>query len=795
MSPERESATGAVAAVPSAATAVAAVAWRELQAYVHAPIAYVAGVLFLVLQGFSFWALASVLADPGRPAPVGAVLHQHFGGTFLYWTVLLAYVALLSMRLVAEDRRQGTWELLCTAPVPVEAVLVGKWLGALGFYLALWVPTGLYVVLVSVYAPVAVDLGPVLTAYLGVALTGAAFLAVGLAASAATGNQIVAAALAFAALLVLFLLGQVPELVPDWVAAHPALAVALAHIDVRGHMDTLARGELSLAAVAFFVGLGAAGLALAQRAAVSARRGPGERRRRTLACAFVIVIAAGTNLLAARHPVSWDASAARSNSLEPRTREILAAVDQPVDVVVIAAGLAAFAPVQDEIDRLLGRMVAAQPRLRVERLDPALAPARAEALAAELALPAQTLAEGGAVVFRLGPRRRAVDLLDMAGFEADELGAGRLSRFRAEAAFAAALAELVELDRPTLCYSRGHGELALRDPADPARDDDRGPDDDRAEGDGYRAGEGGAAAAGEVALAGPAPGSPHWAGIAARVERDGGRLRALPSLDAGVPADCRVLVIAGPTRPLRPRAVRAVDAYLAGGGRLLLALSAGIDPAQTPPRVPETGLALVLARYGIELVSAVVADPQNPIDSALAWLTVSGYGDHPIVSSFADRRFTTWLAPRALRLVQPAEDHIEVTALVSSSAAGWAETDLTSVVLGRPARDANDPAGPVVVAAAAEDRAGGARLVVFGSALSLSSASPAADGNQLLTAAALAWLGGRDQVVDIDAKTPEQVRLILSQAQRVHIFALCVLALPALLAVVGALLWWRRRRG
>ena len=94
---------------------VLAMARRELLAFFHAPIAYVVMVLFLALQGFSFWAVVEVLADPARPAGYGAVLRTHFGGSFLYWAVLFAVVALLAMRLVAEERRSGTWEALRTA--------------------------------------------------------------------------------------------------------------------------------------------------------------------------------------------------------------------------------------------------------------------------------------------------------------------------------------------------------------------------------------------------------------------------------------------------------------------------------------------------------------------------------------------------------------------------------------------------------------------------------------------------------------------------------------------------------
>jgi hypothetical protein len=494
-------------------------------------------------------------------------------------------------------------------------------------------------------------------------------------------------------------------------------------------------------------------------------------------------------VLAARHPVTWDVSAARTSSLEPRTRELLAAVDGPMDVIVLSAGLEDFAEVQDEVDRVLALMVAAQPALRVQRIDPALAPERVEALAAELALPVADLAGGGAVIFQQGARRRGVDLLEMAGFDVDELGAGTLARFRAEEAFATAIAEIVDADRPVICHATGHGELPLAAPETHGATSSPG-------------------MAGVV----------DWGPVTRRIERDGARIEAVDSLEAGVPEHCRVLVVAGPTRPLSGREAQAVDRYLAHGGRLLLALSAAVDAAAGEAagegadgaggmvpgraagdaRMPATGLELVLAPYGIQMPQAVVVDPAAAVAGPAQWLTTTGHGRHPIVSSFRDRRFTLWLAPRAVLAVEPELPGAAVDVLVQSSAEGWAETDLGSLMSGDPRRGPADLAGPVPVAVAAESPSTGARVVVFGSAASLSSLVTGRGANDLLAAAALAWLGGRTRNIDdldIGTKTPEQIRLIMSRGQMLQVLVLCMVVLPGALALLGGLSWWRRRRG
>src|SRR5690606_926859 len=101
----------------------------------------------------------------------------------------------LTMRLLAEETRSGTLEPLLTAPVSSSAVVVGKYLAALVFWMSLWVPTLLYVWITSRYGDV--DLGAVAASYFGVFALGAQAMAIGLLMSALASNQIIAAVLTF----------------------------------------------------------------------------------------------------------------------------------------------------------------------------------------------------------------------------------------------------------------------------------------------------------------------------------------------------------------------------------------------------------------------------------------------------------------------------------------------------------------------------------------------------------------------------------------------------------------------
>jgi len=746
--------------------AIPTVARRELAAHFHAPIAYAVGALFLVVQGFSFWAVLEVLSDPAQRAPHGAVLENHFGGTFLHWVMLFLLVSVISMRLVAEEKRQGTWEALLTTPLTEGAVIVGKWLGAFGFYLLLWVPTLLYLVVLRGYLPpgASLDSGPIVSSYLGVAAGGGAFLAVGVAASTATSNQIIAAVATFVLLIGLLLLGELRELAPSWLADMPALATAIERVDLRSQMLSLARGEVASGTLVFHAAVVVGALTLAIAFAAWGRRRRSEVQGRLLAALLVILICALVCVLAWRHPATWDLSRSRVNTLDERTERVLETVAEPVELLVIRPGHESFEPVYREVDRLLERMIAAQPLLHRRDLDPALEAERTRLLAAEFAIEIEDLIDGGAVVLQVGDRRRAVDILDMASFDRDDLGVGAMSSFRAEQALAAALLELVDADRPVLCATSGHGELELAGPVE--------------------------------------RGGPGWAAIAARLERDGVRVEDVGRVPV-VPPYCRVLIVAGPLEPLGANEALAVAEFLRAGGGLFVAARVepvGREAGGPPIRLPATGLELVLGEYGVSLPAAVALDPSAALEMPMTWRTLDGYGDHIVTAGFRGRRATVWQRPRVVGWapVEPSAEGARVNGevLVATSAAGWGEATLATLFSG-PVADPADIQGPASIAVAAWSGDSGPRLVVLGSSLSLSSdfVGRGLGANDAFAAAAIGWLSRRVRTMDIGDKSPEHLRLLMTRSQLKGAFVTVVLAIPILFGLLGAAVWRVRRRG
>lgn len=234
-----------------------AIVGREWRAYFLSPLAYVILTAYMFLNGLIFSRIVAFLSTPGGPRE--RFLPLMFTNTF-FWIFTLFIVPILTMRLLAEERRSGTLEVLLTSPVSETTVVLGKFLGALGFFLVLWLPSLGFIFYIGTRTQV--DLGAVAAGYLGIALLGAYFLAIGTFASSVTKNQILAAIVAFAMLIPIFSVGLFEQ------GADPAQQSLIGYLNIWDHMDEFARGVVDtrrlvyyLSGTAFFLLLAATVLA------------------------------------------------------------------------------------------------------------------------------------------------------------------------------------------------------------------------------------------------------------------------------------------------------------------------------------------------------------------------------------------------------------------------------------------------------------------------------------------------------------------------------------------------------
>jgi gliding motility-associated transport system permease protein len=211
------------------------IAGKELRSYFVSPVAYVVVALWLVASGFFFWFSLTIGNE--------ATLRDVFGVVPVF---LLLVAPALTMRLLAEEARTGTLELLLTAPVRDWSVVVGKFLGAMGLYLAM-IGLTLFYPLVLVLFNGNPDWGQIWAGYLGLVLLGMTFLSVGLFASALTSNQMVSAVVAFVILLVLFIISNVGANVGA------GISTFLQRLSVVERFDAFPRGLIDLKDIIFYL--------------------------------------------------------------------------------------------------------------------------------------------------------------------------------------------------------------------------------------------------------------------------------------------------------------------------------------------------------------------------------------------------------------------------------------------------------------------------------------------------------------------------------------------------------------
>ena len=222
------------------------IARRELAAFFVSPVAYVVGAAFLFITGLFFFFTVSLSGI--------ATLAQVFSVVSI---VLLFVAPILTMRLLAEEARAGTLELLLTSPVRDWEVVTGKFLAALFFFLAMLVPTLYYLALLAGYGNP--DIPVTFSGYLGVILLGAMLLSFGMLTSALSANQIIAAVLGVTLSLAFWLAGGLGA------AFGGPLGNIFTYLSVQEHFTDFLLGLITTTNIVYFLSVTVAALFLATR--------------------------------------------------------------------------------------------------------------------------------------------------------------------------------------------------------------------------------------------------------------------------------------------------------------------------------------------------------------------------------------------------------------------------------------------------------------------------------------------------------------------------------------------------
>jgi len=229
---------------------------RELKSYFNSFIAYVIITMFLIITGYFFYSLLatfSVMSFQAQANPMIAkqynllninetVVRPLFGNISI---IMLLMTPLLTMRLLAEEKKTGTMELLLTYPVKDIEVVMGKYLACFTVFLAMIFSTLTYPILLVVLGEPEVT--PIVTGYIGLILLGIAFISLGMFASSLTENQIISASVAFGTLFVFWLLSYSITFVD------PGLGRVISYISITEHLESLAKGVVDTEDIIYYI--------------------------------------------------------------------------------------------------------------------------------------------------------------------------------------------------------------------------------------------------------------------------------------------------------------------------------------------------------------------------------------------------------------------------------------------------------------------------------------------------------------------------------------------------------------
>lgn len=220
---------------------------KEFRALFQSPVAYVVIGVFQTLMGYSF----TLTLFNNKYATLIHIFFQSAG-------LLLLIVPVITMRLFAEERKAGTLELLLTAPVRESHVVIAKYLASMAVLAVMIGLTGVYAVVLGLFG--SPDWGTIYSGYLGLLLLASTLVAIGLAVSALTSNQVIAAIVTIGILFSMWMVDTLASMLPD------ALERIFISVSLLARFTPFATGAMYTSDFGFFFSATLLALFLAMRA-------------------------------------------------------------------------------------------------------------------------------------------------------------------------------------------------------------------------------------------------------------------------------------------------------------------------------------------------------------------------------------------------------------------------------------------------------------------------------------------------------------------------------------------------
>lgn len=264
-------------------------------------------------------------------------------------------------------------------------------------------------------------------------------------------------------------------------------------------------------------------------------------------------------------------------------------------------------------------------------------------------------------------------------------------------------------------------------------------------------------------------------------------------LDQKIPEDCSTVVMMSASKALFPAETKELSRYLAQGGRFVVGVDASLTQGDQTQELKN-----LLKTWGIEVKPGLIIDPVSRklgVDASVP-IIAQFNSEQTLTKDFKDQCYFPFSRP--IQLTTPAPENLTTAWLAKTTPMAWGEMDLASISKGAVQFNKGvDLQGPVDVAALAKGKKDGkneTRIVVFGSGTFANNNYSRFGGNLDFFLNAISWSLEDESMITIRTKEDDVGTVELSQSQGTMIFVVTVLALPILIAALGIIIWWRRKK-
>lgn len=629
---------------------------KEVKGFFTSMVGYVFIAFLLVVSGIYFTAYHLQAMYPVFSYTLQAVVF-----------VFLIVVPILSMRVLAEERRQKTDQLLLTAPVSVESIVIGKYLALVSVFAVAVAVLALYPLILTQFGSISVS--ETYTALFGFFLMGSCYLAIGLYISSVTESQVIAAVLTFLVLFVCYVSEGIGSFFPETASSsyftvafliivaavalyqmiHQWILTALAAVvcevallvvylmnasfyegliqklfsvfDLTAHFSEFCSGMFDATGIVYYLTFIVIFLFLTVQSIQKRRWGERRLKNGSYSIAMTAVVIAGAiavNLIVSELPSQYtkiDVSEQQLSSLTDQTKEMLEGLEEDVTIYYI---------MQDSsedtyVSHLLERYEGYSSHVKVEEIDPVVSPNFASQYTEE------TLADNSIIV-TCGESNRVISYSDMYESEFNyNYYSYETTGFDGEGQITSAIAAVTSDNLPKLYTLTGHGELEINST------------------------------------------------YAQSIEKENIETETLNLVTAdGVPEDADCLLIASPTSDFSGAETQKILAYLKTGGRAIIVTD------YTETEMPN--LNSILDYYGVSLVDGVVLEKDSNYYIQLPYYLVPQINSTDISSDMTGGSSYAFLAAaQGIQTTEDARESLSISSVLTTSDTAYSKTDVAGM--------------------------------------------------------------------------------------------------------------------